>query len=277
MTPAPVTTAPTTTAPTTTPLSISDVAARTGFPASTLRYYEQVGLLPESDRTPAGYRIFDESVLPRLAFIGRAKQLGLPLEEIRTLVAVWDEGLCAHVQDRLRGLIATQSLEVRARVAELEALAAQLDASAVQLAQNAPSGGCGDGCGCTTLAVPQQPVPAVLPLGRTRLRAGPAEPVAVRAPVACSLPESERPGRVLAWEDVLLQVERRKPLPGGVRLVFAPSPELAGRLADLAAREHRCCAFLTFVLRPTAEALVLDVQAPGDAAPLVRGLFGSAA
>lgn len=47
---------------------ISDAARRTGLPTSTLRYYERIGLLPESARTDAGYRAYEERALDRLAF-----------------------------------------------------------------------------------------------------------------------------------------------------------------------------------------------------------------
>ena len=63
-------------------LKIKEVADATGFTAATLRYYEQIGLLPQSTGTPAGYRTYDERTLERLAFIARAKQLGCTLEEI---------------------------------------------------------------------------------------------------------------------------------------------------------------------------------------------------
>ena len=63
---------------------IKEVADRSGFTAATLRYYEEIGLLPEASRTPAGYRLYDDGTLDRLAFIARAKQLGCTLEEIAT-------------------------------------------------------------------------------------------------------------------------------------------------------------------------------------------------
>lgn len=55
---------------------------------------------------------------------------------------------------------------------------------------------------------------------------------------------------------------------------FPPGPRLAGRLAELAAREQGCCAFLTFTLRPAADVLVLDVTAPPTAAGVLADLFG---
>lgn len=58
-------------------MRISQLAERSGVPATTLRFYEGAGLLP-ADRTPAGYRSYDEDAVERLAFIGAAKRLGLP-------------------------------------------------------------------------------------------------------------------------------------------------------------------------------------------------------
>ncbi len=64
---------------------ISELARRTGVPASTLRFYEQAGLLP-AERTGSGYRMYGEDAVARLELIASAKQLGLPLEEIRELL-----------------------------------------------------------------------------------------------------------------------------------------------------------------------------------------------
>ena len=117
---------------------ISQLAERTGFSASTLRYYEQAGLLPNTARTPGGYRSYDDRAVGRLRFIARAKQLGLPLEEIRNLASVWDAGDCAPVQDRLAALLTSKIEEVRDRVAELTAFGDQLAA-----ARAGPAHACG--------------------------------------------------------------------------------------------------------------------------------------
>lgn len=60
---------------------ISQLAQRSGVPATTLRFYESVGLLP-AERTESGYRVYGEQAVDRLAFIGTAKQLGLPLDAL---------------------------------------------------------------------------------------------------------------------------------------------------------------------------------------------------
>lgn len=81
---------------TTAGLHISEVAQRTGFSGPTLRYYEDIGLLPAPDRTPAGYRIYRDRDVARLDFIARAKRLGCSLDEIQGLVEAWDQDRCAR-------------------------------------------------------------------------------------------------------------------------------------------------------------------------------------
>lgn len=65
-----------------TALTISQLAHRTGVPATTLRYYEKVGILPAPARTDSGYRVYDEGAIARLAFVQRAKTLGIDLDDI---------------------------------------------------------------------------------------------------------------------------------------------------------------------------------------------------
>jgi DNA-binding transcriptional MerR regulator len=65
-------------------LTISEVARRIGVEASTIRYYEQIGLLPAPSRE-SGQRRYDAAALYRLAIIRRARQLDFTLEEIRQL------------------------------------------------------------------------------------------------------------------------------------------------------------------------------------------------
>lgn len=80
---------------------ISEAASRTGFSPSALRYYEKVGLIPEPERTPSGYRVFTDRHLEILGFIARAKRLGLPLEEIRVLAEAWSTGDCRATREQL--------------------------------------------------------------------------------------------------------------------------------------------------------------------------------
>ncbi|CAK6687128.1 heavy metal-responsive transcriptional regulator [Synechococcus sp. CCY9201] len=85
-------------------IKIGALAARSGLPVKTLRYYEGLGLLPAVNRSPGGYRLFhEEKSLQRLAFIRRLKALGLTLEEIQACLAPHDAGLlpCHDIQRQL--------------------------------------------------------------------------------------------------------------------------------------------------------------------------------
>lgn len=72
-------------------MQIGELAKRTGVSVSALRYYEQIGLLPASERRISGYRLFSEESVERVQFIRRAKALGFSLKEIRSVLALCDE------------------------------------------------------------------------------------------------------------------------------------------------------------------------------------------
>lgn len=75
-------------------LTVSKLAEQVGTSADTVRYYERIGLLPQPERTPAGYRIYDDNDADLLAFIKSSQRLGLSLEEIRELLGIKERGLC---------------------------------------------------------------------------------------------------------------------------------------------------------------------------------------
>lgn len=105
-------------------LAIGTLAKRTGTKVQTIRYYEQIGLLPEPGRTEGGQRRYGDADLDRLAFIRHARQLGFTLEAIRELLDLSDNPSrsCAEVD-----VIAHRQLkEVEARIARLEALRKEL-------------------------------------------------------------------------------------------------------------------------------------------------------
>src|SRR5687768_10980307 len=91
---------------------IAEVADRTGFSTPTLRYYEEIGLLPPAERTPARYRVYDDRAVDRLRYVARAKQLGCTLEEITERADAWDRAECAPLKHRLRGLVAAKLTDV---------------------------------------------------------------------------------------------------------------------------------------------------------------------
>lgn len=68
-------------------MRVGELAQRSGLSASTLRYYEKLGLLPRVSRTSSGYREYPKDTLDQIALIRRAKELGFSLREIRALLS----------------------------------------------------------------------------------------------------------------------------------------------------------------------------------------------
>lgn len=112
----------------TTGYRIGEIADETGFPPSTLRYYEEEGLLPAPDRTPAGHRIYDVSHLERLRFMARAKRLGLTLEEIADLADAWDNRECTITHGQLVALLEAKLAQAHDEIVEITRFADQLQA-----------------------------------------------------------------------------------------------------------------------------------------------------
>ncbi|MBE5804858.1 MAG: MerR family transcriptional regulator [Clostridiales bacterium] len=67
-------------------MTISEVATLTGVSQRTLHYYDEIGLLPPTQTTDAGYRLYDDAALERLQHILLFKELGFPLRDIRSLL-----------------------------------------------------------------------------------------------------------------------------------------------------------------------------------------------
>lgn len=84
-------------------LFIGEVETQSGIPIRTIRYYESIGLVKSAGRTEGGFRQFAPEVLSRLAFIKRAQSLGLSLEEIGEVLAVYDQGTlpCGEIKEKL--------------------------------------------------------------------------------------------------------------------------------------------------------------------------------
>jgi DNA-binding transcriptional MerR regulator len=106
-------------------MRIGELASRSGVSTKTIRYYEDIGVVPAPQRSASGYREYDETALDRLAFIRAAQAVGLSLGEIRSIVALRDGGdtPCGYVLDLLR----SRAGELDRRIAELHSLRGELD------------------------------------------------------------------------------------------------------------------------------------------------------
>jgi DNA-binding transcriptional MerR regulator len=108
-------------------LSIAEVRERTGLSARTLRYYEELGLLPGVRRRAGGRRVYGADELERLHFIQRLKKLGLSLAEIKELNAVYSIAGSTHAMlETLDRLLARQLDELDHRIEELSTLRGEI-------------------------------------------------------------------------------------------------------------------------------------------------------
>lgn len=101
---------------------IGELAQAGGTTTKTLRFYEDVGLLPTPERTANGYRYYDSSAdtLARIDFIRRGQAAGLTLAQIRQVLEIRDQGIppCQHVSDLLDDRLA----DLKQQIADLQGL-----------------------------------------------------------------------------------------------------------------------------------------------------------
>jgi MerR family copper efflux transcriptional regulator len=149
------------------PLTVGQLARATGVPAKTIRYYEQVGVLPVPRRSDAGYRHYSRHDVHRLLFIRRARALGLSLTSLKMLTAELDHGECLTMRPRLHALVAEQLCTVQQQIAEFQVLERQL-AQVLHRLQTAPPTQHTDGCRCLDSDTPvaQEPLQHSAPLSR---------------------------------------------------------------------------------------------------------------
>jgi len=110
-------------------MNIGQVAEASGVSSKMIRYYEQNGLIPKARRSENGYRVYDDADLHRLRFIHRSRNLGFTVEQMRELLALWNDRsrASADVKALALGHIDTlkeKRAEIESMIVTLEALAA---------------------------------------------------------------------------------------------------------------------------------------------------------
>lgn len=98
-------------------LTRGSLANKTGVNAETIRYYEKAGLMPDPPRTTGGHRLYDESLVRRLFFIRRCRELGFTLDEVRELLNLVDEDdyTCADILQNAKAHIT----KIRGKIRDL--------------------------------------------------------------------------------------------------------------------------------------------------------------
>lgn len=105
--------------------TVGALAKATDTKAVTIRYYEQIGLLPSAGRSASGYRLYTDEERDRLLFIRRSRALGFSLDDVRELLGFADkrDASCARVDAKVSG----QLEQIRIRIRDLQGLEAELE------------------------------------------------------------------------------------------------------------------------------------------------------
>ena len=106
-------------------LLIGELSHRLDLNPKTIRYYEQVGLLPPAERSDSGYRLFSGEDEERLRFIASARRVGFGLGEIKEILALREQGRapCRYVSETIE----RRRSEIDSQLADLRRLKRELD------------------------------------------------------------------------------------------------------------------------------------------------------
>jgi DNA-binding transcriptional MerR regulator len=104
---------------------IGEVARELGINPKTIRYYEEIGLIPRAQRTRSGYRVYEQAGIDRLAFILRARELDFSLDDIGEILALREQGEvpCLYVTE----LVEKQLAHIDAKIVALQQLQHELE------------------------------------------------------------------------------------------------------------------------------------------------------
>jgi Cu(I)-responsive transcriptional regulator len=107
------------------PHNIGDAAKASGVSAKMIRHYEAIGLIDAARRTDAGYRQYSERDVQVLQFIHRSRELGFSLEQIRTLLALWQDKQRASKD--VRAMAKQHIAELDEKIASMQAMRRTLE------------------------------------------------------------------------------------------------------------------------------------------------------
>ena len=108
--------------------TIGDAAKASGVSAKMIRHYESIGLIDAAKRTDAGYRLYSNQDVHVLRFVHRARALGFSLDQIRTLLGLWqDEG---RASADVRALARSHIAELDQKIADMQAMRRTLESLA---------------------------------------------------------------------------------------------------------------------------------------------------
>ena len=100
-------------------MNIGEAAKAAGLPVKTIRYYEEIGLVRPA-RSENGYRVFAESDLHKLNFLGRSRALGFSIEDCRALLALYEDG--TRSSSEVREIAERHLTDIESKITDLQSL-----------------------------------------------------------------------------------------------------------------------------------------------------------
>lgn len=100
-------------------MNIGEAAKAAGLPVKTIRYYEEIGLVRPA-RSENGYRVFVESDLHKLNFLGRSRALGFSIEDCRALLALYEDG--TRSSSEVREIAERHLTDIESKITDLQSL-----------------------------------------------------------------------------------------------------------------------------------------------------------
>ena len=106
-------------------MKIGEAATASGISERMMRHYEKIGLIAPAARRDSGYRDYDQRDVHTLRFIGRARDLGFPIEEIRQLLALWQDR--GRSSADVKALALARAIELKRKERELHEMRLSLE------------------------------------------------------------------------------------------------------------------------------------------------------
>lgn len=123
-------------------LTISQLGEKVGLPPKTIRFYEEIGLITKPKRAANGYRVYTSELIDELILIKNARELGLPIVEIKKLMVGCEKNNCEHTRHYLQNEI-TNYLEVlKNKIQQMEHLKQQLTRLKQSITNNCDTTSC---------------------------------------------------------------------------------------------------------------------------------------
>lgn len=117
-------------------LTIGNLGKQVGLPTKTIRFYEEIGLIKKAQRGENDYRVYEQESIEELSLIKYARDLGLPIPEIKKLMVGCEDGNCDHTKEYVQKEIGNYIAVLDKKIKELQVLKDRLQALKKDMAIN---------------------------------------------------------------------------------------------------------------------------------------------